>query len=159
MMSFLFSLCLLFNQHYDLSSTQKVNICKYESEIKNQAKINNIDPTLLASVMFVESSFYPHVVSSANACGLTQVIPKWTGGKETKGKKYTCNQLKNPDTAIEAGARILSYSIKVYGKGNVDRGLCIYNAGMKCVTKKDFYKRLYYVKKVRQVYSIITGGS
>lgn len=158
-MSFLFSLCLLFNQHYDLSSTQKVNICKYESEIKNQAKINNIDPTLLASVMFVESSFYPHVVSSANACGLTQVIPKWTGGKETKGKKYTCNQLKNPDTAIEAGARILSYSIKVYGKGNVDRGLCIYNAGMKCVTKKDFYKRLYYVKKVRQVYSIITGGS
>lgn len=158
-MAFLLSLCLLFDQHYDLSSTQKANICKYESEIRNQARINNIDPALLASVIFVESSFYPHVVSSANACGLTQVIPKWTGGKETKGKKYTCNQLKNPDTAIEAGARILSYSIKVYGKGNVDRGLCIYNAGMKCVTKKDFYKRLYYVKKVRQVYSIITGGS
>tara|TARA_R110000787_G_scaffold216265_1_gene325391 strand:- start:545 stop:1021 length:477 start_codon:yes stop_codon:yes gene_type:complete len=157
-MPFLFSLCLLFNQHYDLSSTQKDNVCKYESEIRNQAKINNIDPVLLASVMFVESSFYPHVVSNANACGLTQVIPKWTGGKETKGKRYTCNQLKNPDTAIEAGARILSYSIRVYGKGNVDKGLCIYNAGMKCVTKKDFYKRLYYVKKVRQVYSIITGG-
>lgn len=157
-MTFLFSLCLLFNQHYDLSSAQKVNICKYESEIRNQAKKNNIDPALLASVMFVESSFFPHVVSSANACGLTQVIPKWTGSKETKGKKYTCKQLKDPNTAIEAGARILSYGIRVYGKGNVDKGLCVYNAGMKCVTKKGFYKRLYYVKKVKQVYNTITGG-
>ncbi len=152
------SLCLLFSQHYDLSPTQKANICSYESEIKKQAKINKIEPTLLASVMFVESSFYPHVVSSANACGLTQVIPKWTGGKETGGKKYTCKQLKNPKVAIEAGARILSYSIRVYAKGNVEKGLCVYNAGMKCIREKGFYKRLYYVKKVKQVYDTVTDG-
>lgn len=158
-MAHLLSLCLLFSQHYDLSPVQQKNICKYENEIRHQAKINKIKPALLASVIFVESSFYPHVVSSANACGLTQVVPKWTGGKETKGERYTCKQLKDPNTAIEAGSRILSYSIRVYGRGSVDRGLCVYNAGMKCVTKKNFYKRLYYVKKVRQVYNTITGGN
>ena len=90
----------------------------------------------LAALIFVESSFYPNVVSSANACGLTQVVPRWTGGPETKNIKYTCQQLKDPETSIKVGAQILSYSIRVYGKGNQDKGLCVYNAGIKCIKKK-----------------------
>ena len=157
-MAYVFSLCVLFSQYYDLSTNQKSNICKYEKQIRAQAKINKIQPELLASVIFVESAFHSSAISRAGACGLTQVVPKWTGGKETRGKKYTCWQLMNPDTAIEAGARILSYNIRVYAKGNINKGLCIYNAGMKCVNKKGFYKRLHYVKKVNRVYrTIITG--
>lgn len=151
----LFSICLMFSQSFTLSTSQKATICKYEDEIKRQAKINRISPELLASVIFVESAFRPTAVSSAGACGLTQVVPKWTGGKETGGKKYTCQQLKNPNTAIEAGAKILSFNIRVYAKGNINKGLCIYNAGMKCINKKGFYKRLYYVKKVNRVYRTI----
>lgn len=157
-MALLFSICLLFQQNFTLTDYQQKNVCGYEETIRIQAIKNNIEPELLAALIFVESSFYPNVVSSANACGLTQVVPRWTGGPETKGIKYTCQQLKDPETSIKVGAQILSYNIKIYGKGNEDKGLCIYNAGTRCITKKGFYKRLYYVKKVRDIYSILVNN-
>ncbi len=154
-MALLFSICALFQEHFTLTNYQQKNVCGYEETIRIQAIKNGIEPELLAAVIFVESSFYPNVVSSANACGLTQVVPRWTGGPETKGIKYTCQQLKDPKTSIRVGAQILSYNIRVYGKGNEDKGLCVYNAGTKCITKKGYYKRLYYVKKVRDIYNTL----
>ena len=154
-MIYLFSICVLFQEHFNLSDYQQKNVCTLEQTIRTEATRNDIEPELLAALIFVESSFYPSVVSSANACGLTQVIPKWTGGPETKGIKYTCQQLKNPETSIKVGAQILSYNIRVYGKGNENKGLCVYNAGTKCITKKGYYKRLYYVKKVRDIYNYL----
>ena len=155
-MAFLLSLCLLSNQHMDLTDYQHSNLCKYEDHIRTEAEKNGIKPALLAALIYVESGFYRNVVSEANACGLTQVNPKWTGGPETRGVKYTCKQLKNPTTSIRVGAQILSYNIKVYAKGNVDKGLCFYNAGTKCITRKGFYKRLGYVKKVKRIYSLLS---
>ena len=157
-MALLFSICALFQEHFTLTDYQQKNICGYEETIRVQAIKNRLEPELLAALIFVESSFYPNVVSSANACGLTQVVPRWTGGPETKGVKYTCQQLKDPETSIKVGAQILSYSIRVYGKGNEDKGLCVYNAGTKCITKKGYYKRLYYVKKVRDIYNTLIDG-
>ena len=157
-MAYLFSICLLFQENFILTDYQQKNICGHEHTIRVQAAQNDIEPELLAALIFVESSFYPSVVSSANACGLTQVIPKWTGGPETKGIKYTCQQLKDPETSIKVGAQILSYNIRVYGKGNENKGLCVYNAGIKCITKKGYYKRLYYVKKVRDIYNTLIDG-
>lgn len=157
-MGFLLSMCLLFQENFNLSEYQRKNICALEETIRIEAVRNNIEPELLAAVIFVESSFYPRVVSSANACGLTQVVPRWTGGPETKGVKYTCHQLKTPETSIKVGAQILSYNIRVYGRGNENKGLCVYNAGTKCITKKGYYKRLYYVKKVRDIYDTLIDG-
>ena len=157
-MAFLLSMCLLFQENYILSEYQRANICTLEHTIRVEAIDNNIEPELLAALIFVESSFRPNVVSSANACGLTQVVPRWTGGPETKGVKYTCQQLKDPKTSIEVGAQILSYNIRVYGKGNEDKGLCIYNAGTRCITNKEYYKRLYYVKKIRDIYNTLVGN-
>ena len=157
-MGILLSICLMFGQHYDLSNYQKRNVCKYENLIEKEANKNNIDPKLFAAVIYVESSFRTNVVSSAGACGLTQVVPKWTGGQETGGIKYTCEQLKNPVTSIKVGAKILGYVTKHYVGGNIEKGLCFYNAGTKCITRKGFYKRLYYVKKVMDVYSTISDG-
>jgi soluble lytic murein transglycosylase-like protein len=154
----LLSLCLSMTGALPMSKSQAKNVCRYEKTILREAKANNVDPYLLASLIYVESAFLPRVVSSAGACGLTQVIPKWTGGRETRGKKYTCRQLKNPRVSIKVGARILSYVTNKYAKGNVDKGLCFYNAGTRCITKKNFYKRLNYVKKVRHVYAAITDG-
>ena len=158
-MAFLYSLCLLFPQHYpEMGSKQRANVCKYEHEIRIQAAKNGIEPELLASVIFVESAFRTKAVSSAGACGLTQVIPRWTGYRETGGIKYTCQQLKNPLTSIKVGARILGYNIRVYGKGNVNKGLCFYNAGTKCITEKGFYESSVYVKKVNKIYNTIVGN-
>ena len=158
-MALLYSLCLLFPQHYpEMSVHQRDTVCKYEHLIRVEAKKNDLKPELLASLVFVESAFRPSVQSSVGACGLTQVVPKWTGGKETGGIKYTCRELKRPETSIRVGAQILSYNIRVYAKGNVDKGLCMYNAGTKCITRKGFYKRLYYVKKVNYIFNLLTGG-
>ena len=158
MTTVLLSLCVVMPATLELSKYQSRNVCKYEHMIVREANKNNVDPALLASIIYVESSFRPRVVSTANACGLTQVIPKWTGGQETGEKKYTCEQLKHPETSIKVGANILGYIIKHYTKGNVDQALCMYNAGTVCLTNKSLYKKLYYVKKVRSIYDTITDG-
>lgn len=158
MTTLLFSICFVFPQHYNISKYQQKILCKYEHEIHAAAKKYDIEPELLTAVIYVESSFSPRVVSKANACGLTQVIPKWTGGQETSWKKYTCEQLKNPRRSIWVGAQILSYNIHKYGAGNVEKGLCGYNAGTKCFKKKGFYKRLRYVKKVMEIYNTLIDG-
>jgi len=156
-MVFLLSLCLLSHQHLELTDYQHNSMCKYEDIIRSEAKRNSLDPALLAAVIYVESGFYKNAVSSAGACGLTQVVPKWTGGPESMFTKYTCKQLKDPKTSIRVGAEILSYHIRVYAVGNVDKGLCYYNAGTKCITKKGFYKRLGYVKKVKRIYRLLSN--
>tara|TARA_R100001510_G_C7649742_1_gene207201 strand:- start:1770 stop:2249 length:480 start_codon:yes stop_codon:yes gene_type:complete len=152
------SLCMVMPTALQMNKTQAKNVCKYEHIIVAEAKKNHIEPELLASVIYVESGFYARVVSDANACGLTQVIPKWTGGRETERKKYTCKQLKNPRISIAVGAKILGYIIKNYTKGNEDKALCMYNAGSVCLRKRDLYEKLYYVKKVRRIYDTITDG-
>ena len=157
MISLLFSLCITVPATMPLSPAQKRNVCKYEHLIQKHSEENNLNPALLASIIYVESGFWPRVVSRANACGLTQVIPKYTGGPETGFKKYTCEQLKKPHISIAVGAKILAYVIRVYAKGDLDKGLCYYNAGNACITKKNFYKKLYYVKKVRKIYDKINN--
>ena len=151
------SLCLIMQLALPMTKKQSANACKYEQHIIAESVKNDVDPFLLASVIYVESGFYPRVVSNVNACGLTQVIPKYTGGPETGYKKYTCKQLKNPKIAIKVGAQILSYNTRVYGGGNEDKGLCFYSTGVKCF-KEGFYKKSRYVKKVRRIWNEIKDG-
>ena len=159
MLTILLSICATIPSILHLNETQVKNICKYESIIITEAKRNKIKPELLVSVIYVESAFYPRAVSSANACGLTQIIPKWTGGPETRYKKYTCGELKDPRTSIATGARILAYAIRIYGKGSVNQGLCYYNAGTACLKNTNLHKKLRYVKKVRKIYDKINSGN
>ena len=151
----LLSLCVALPSVVTMSEKQKRNACKYEYHINKFSKENNLDPALLASVIYVESGFFPRVVSNADACGLTQVIPKYTGGPETSYRKYTCKQLKDPKTSIKVGAKILSYIIKNYAYGNKDKALCMYNAGTICLKKKYYYKKSKYVKKVRKIHDTL----
>ena len=153
----LLSLCAAMTAVLPMNNGQKKRACSYEAQIVQEAEKNNLDPYLLASLIYVESAFYPRVVSKVNACGLTQVIPKYTGGPETGYKKYTCKQLKNPKIAIKVGAQILSYNTRVYGKGNEDNGLCFYSTGVRCF-KKGYYKKSRYVKKVRRIWNEIKDG-
>ena len=144
------TLCLAAGLALQLNPVQQGNICRYEDDIVHSANKYNLEPELIAGLMFVESSYYPSVVSHANACGLMQVVPKWTGGPATGGKKYTCEQLKDPRTSIRVGTRILNWAINNFAKGNLDQGLCFYNAGTIC-KKETFYKNLYYVKLVKKI--------
>jgi len=106
--------------------------CKQLTAVYNAAEANDVEPALIIAVIHHESRFKPHAVSKANACGLMQVVPRWTGSKKTKVPKLTCKELKNPNTNIKYGTRTLKYWITSYGRGSVRLGLCGYNAGYRC---------------------------
>ena len=42
---------------------------------------------IVVSIIWNESRFQPDRISNHNACGLMQIIPRWSIGK------YTCNEL------------------------------------------------------------------
>jgi soluble lytic murein transglycosylase-like protein len=118
--------------------------CKHTAQIVKESKRHNFDPIVFVALIHVESNWLPHVVSSANACGLTQVIPKWSKG-------YTCKQLKNPKTSIKVGSRIFGYWLNKYAKGDYYKALCGYNAGFRCKGKRPNKWGMNYAKKVMKM--------
>ena len=166
MMSFLFILllsspqvqkCDVFKkQDYWMSKSKEALACSVMPVIEEQAAKYEFDPDLILALISVESNWNRKVVSTANACGLTQVIPKYTG-KITK--KYTCEQLKNPRISIKAGSRILRWWVdwhtvnqppKKYTDLEIlKRALCSYNAGFRCGPKsRPLRAGMRYAKKV-----------
>lgn len=146
---YILTFCAVFSDpSFYMSDYRQKQVCKYAPIVLEAAKAHDIDPFLLAGLITVESNWSKNAVSSAGACGLTQVMPKYTGGNITK--KYTCDQLKNPSTSIFAGAKILHWWINNYGKGDVPTGLCGYYSGFAC--KPNIHKsgRKYYKKVLTQ---------
>ena len=138
-------MCEVFKgQDFWLSKSTERNVCKWMPTVIKQARKNKIDPVLLSALITVESGWRHNIVSSADACGLTQVIPKWTGGIT---RKYTCEQLKDPYTSITAGAKILKWWID-HHDGDIARGLCGYSSGFRCKGKKPLHAGMNYSKKV-----------
>tara|TARA_R100000005_G_scaffold39429_1_gene18468 strand:- start:338 stop:796 length:459 start_codon:yes stop_codon:yes gene_type:complete len=118
----------------------KDRACKYSRQVVEASSKYKLDPYLLTALIQVESNWKSHVVSPAGACGLTQVVHKYS--------KYNCKQLKNPKISIWEGARKLNYWIYKYGKGNLKIGLCGYNAGFRCKGKSAIKSGLTYARKV-----------
>ena len=107
---YILTFCAVFSDpSFYMSDYRQKQVCSYAPIVLEAANANNIDPFLLAGLITVESNWKKNAVSSAGACGLTQVMPKYTGNIT---KKYTCDQLKNPKTSIFAGAKILSWWIR-----------------------------------------------
>mgnify|MGYP001447191456 CR=1 FL=1 len=152
-------LCSVFSEpSFYMNESRQAGVCSVLPVVLQEAEKNNVDPFLLMGLITVESNWNPKAESWANACGLTQVVPKWTGGRATKGKKYSCSELKNPETSIEAGSRILSWWVNSYAAGNVPTGLCGYYSGFTCKPRihqkgKNYYtKVLKYKKKIKSLY-------
>lgn len=136
---------------YNLSKKSRRRACRWEPTVQRASQEHDLDPDLLGALIIVESAWKPWVVSGANACGLTQVIPKWTGGAASGRLKWTCAQLKRPAISIPVGARILHWWFdyhtekinqaekkKIKKKSGAERkalaireALCGYNAGFR----------------------------
>lgn len=103
--------------------------CEHMELLVDVAEQESVDPLVLTALIHVESRWTPGARSRSNACGLTQVLPKYSGGFRGRfGKKLTCKQLFNPETSIRRGTAILAYYVKKYRR-NYRRSLCSYNAG------------------------------
>ena len=101
--------------------------CAHVEEVIAASEAYKLDPAIMMAMIYTESRWNHRAVSKSNACGLTQVLPRYT-----KNPKLSCDDLKDPKTSIWTGALKLNYWIYKYGKGNKRTGLCGYNVGYRC---------------------------
>ena len=129
--------CAIIGNNFELSNKYENEACSYVPTIIAEAENNDIEPELLIALIMVESGFQRKAVSPKGACGLTQVMPRYSAGYKNRfGKKLKCKDLLDPKVSIKRGAKILAWWIK-YHKGNVSKALCGYNAGFRCKVTKN----------------------
>tara|TARA_R100000008_G_C3544377_1_gene146690 strand:+ start:401 stop:853 length:453 start_codon:yes stop_codon:yes gene_type:complete len=115
--------------------------CKYMNTVIEASEKYNLEPSLLVAMIRVESNWKTTAVSHAKACGLTQVLAKYS--------PYSCRTLvKKPIVSIMEGAKKLHYWIYKYGRGNKKVGLCGYNAGFRCKGKYKNKQGFFYANRV-----------
>ncbi|MDD4685730.1 MAG: lytic transglycosylase domain-containing protein [Clostridia bacterium] len=101
---------------------------KYENEILFVSAKYNVEPELIAGVIFSESGFKQYSVSNKGAVGLMQLMPSTASWLcEMMDIPYNQNLLFNPLYNLNIGAFYLSYLIEKFQEINVV--LAAYNAG------------------------------
>ena len=84
---------------------------EYEHVIRAYAGERDLDPALVAAVIYAESRFDPNVRSSAGAVGLMQVLPE-TGefiARSTGGDDFIEADLRDPDINVRYGTWLLDH--------------------------------------------------
>lgn len=99
----------------------------YGDVIYEAATTSEVDSLLLASVVEVESSFRPRVVSPRGAMGLAQVMP-------TTARIYGVADPFDPVANLEAGARYLGSLLERFD-ADLELALAAYNAGPSAVSR------------------------
>jgi soluble lytic murein transglycosylase len=108
---------------------------EYEDVLRGHARNYDLDPALLAAVVYVESRFDPNAESAAGAIGLMQLLPETAKGiaLRTGGDRFVVADLRNPELNVRYGSwyldhlrdryRVTRLVLAAYhaGQGNVDR--------------------------------------
>ena len=106
---------------------------EYEDIVSAHARNYDLDPALLAAVIYAESKFDPDVVSSAGAVGLMQLLPETAQGiaDRTGGGGYREEDLLDPEINVRYGAWYLDHLRDKYADHpSADQlALAAYNAG------------------------------
>ncbi len=103
---------------------------RHDDIIRQQAAEKNLDPALIAGVIYTESRFRDQT-SSAGARGLMQITPDTANFIEhiSGGTTFTLADLSTPQVNISYGAYYLRYLLDHY-KGDRDAALAAYNGGI-----------------------------
>jgi soluble lytic murein transglycosylase len=105
----------------------------YETIVKAHAKNYDLDPAMVAAVIYAESKFDPATRSRAGAVGLMQLLPETAQGiaDRTGGAHYTEADLADPEINVRYGCWYLEHLRAKYRKtGEATRlALAAYNAG------------------------------
>ena len=90
--------------------------------IDKYAQEQNLDPNLVAAVIFEESGGNPQAYSSSGAVGLMQIMPRdglaanfICGSSPCFSSRPSMNELYDPETNIAYGTRMLGSLYKKYG--------------------------------------------
>jgi soluble lytic murein transglycosylase len=102
---------------------------RHEDIIRQQAAEKNVDPTLIAAVIYTESRFRDQT-SHAGAKGLMQLMPDTADyiARKSGGTRFTRADLATPQINIAYGTWYLRYLLDKYD-GNTILTLAAYNAG------------------------------
>jgi soluble lytic murein transglycosylase len=102
---------------------------RHEDVIRQQAVEKDLDPSLIAGVIYVESRFRDQT-SHAGAKGLMQLMPATADyiARKSGGTRFEQGDLADPQINISYGAWYLRYLLQHYN-GNVPLALAAYNAG------------------------------
>jgi hypothetical protein len=123
-----------------------------DAAIDEAAARHHVDPSLVRSVVKVESNFNPNAVSAKGAMGLMQLMPA------TARSLNVANPF-DPAQNVDAGVRHLRKLLDSYG-GNVSLSLAAYNAGSGAVARSagvpHFRETQNYVRRITSLYQ---GGS
>jgi soluble lytic murein transglycosylase len=103
---------------------------RHEDIIRQQARDKDLDPALIAAVIYAESRFRDGQTSAAGAEGLMQITPATARmiARKSGGVAFTVEDLATPQVNIAYGAWYLRYLMKRYA-GNETFALAAYNGG------------------------------
>lgn len=108
---------------------------RYESIVRGHARNYDLDPALLAAVIYQESKFKADAKSSSGAIGLMQLKPETAEGIaiRTGGTKFQTSDLYNPELNIRYGSWYLRHLLDKYSDEKL--ALAAYNAGQRNVDR------------------------
>jgi len=109
---------------------------RHDDIIRQQAAEKDLDPALIAAVIYAESRFAEGQTSAAGAMGLMQVTPSTAEAIAAKsgGTAFQVSDLDDPEINIRYGTYHLRDLLDQYD-GNLIAALAAYNAGSGNVDK------------------------
>lgn len=102
---------------------------EYERIIRVHAGNHDLDPSLIAAVVYVESRFDPDARSEAGAVGLMQLLPDTAQGiaDRTGGGNFVVADLRDPEINVRYGSWYLDHLRGRYA--STELALAAYHAG------------------------------
>jgi hypothetical protein len=123
-----------------------------DAAIEQAAARHNVDPSLVRSVVKVESNFNPNAVSRKGAMGLMQLMP-------STARSLNVSNPFDPAQNVDAGVRHLRKLLDNYN-GDVRLSLAAYNAGSGAVARSAGVPRFRETQNyVRRITNLYNGGS
>jgi soluble lytic murein transglycosylase len=103
---------------------------EYEHIVLGHAENYELEPALIAAVIYRESRFDPDAVSESGAVGLMQLLPDTAEGiaELTGGTEFRVDDLYDPELNVRYGSFYLRRLLTKYD-GNVELALAAYHAG------------------------------
>jgi soluble lytic murein transglycosylase len=103
---------------------------EYDHIVLGHAANYDLDPALVAAVIYRESRFDPDAVSESGAVGLMQLLPDTAEGiaELTGGTAFRVSDLHDPEINVRYGSFYLRRLLTKYD-GNVELALAAYHAG------------------------------
>ena len=136
---------------------------RYEAIVRGHADNYDLDPSLLAAVIYTESRFNANARSSAGAIGLMQLLPATARGiaVRTGGNAFVVDDLYVPELNVRYGAWYLRHLLDRYGdertalaayhagQGNVDRWRAL-GVGIQFPETRSYVSK---VERVKRIYA------